>query len=146
MDGEDSEREIMTFPERLVSTCHGNIIFSADQTSYPCSFTTMCCDAPCVRLACNGFVTPAQLRVFRFPFSIFVKHNIKPVFYFACTKKTASMCVSIVLNQYFGECLKVGGFFIFWIRVTSDFLQMVLISVTSRCSKRRCSIFFHTSY
>lgn len=57
MHREDSKREILTFPERVVSTCHRNIIFSADDTSYPCSFTMMCYDAQCVRLTCNGFVT-----------------------------------------------------------------------------------------
>lgn len=132
--------------EWLSTRCR-SIIFSADHTSHPCSFMTVCYNAQCVRLTCNGFVS--SVWVFRFPFRIFVKPNFKPVFYFACTKKKASACVNIVLNQYSGACLKVWVFFLFWIRVASDFLQMarVLISVTSRCSKTCCSIFvFHTSY
>lgn len=49
--------------------------------------------------------------VSRFPFTIFVKLNLKYVFYFTCIKKKASACVSIVQDQYFGACLKVFFFF-----------------------------------
>ena len=55
----------------------------------------------------------SSVRVFRFPFSIFVKPNFKPVFYFAFIKKKASVCVSILLNLYFSACLKVFFFFLF---------------------------------
>lgn len=100
MPRKDSKREILTLREKAVSTCLRNIIFSAYHASYPFSFMMMCYDAQRVRLACNGFVTPTQLWVFRFPFSTFVTLNL--CFALPVLRKRLQCVVSVVRNQYLG--------------------------------------------
>lgn len=101
--------------KRVVGASHRNII-SQQIIPHTLAHLWWCAMVPNVLgwLAMGLSLLHSLGWVFRFPFSIFAKPNFKLVLYFAYVKKKALACASIVLDQYFSVCLKVGFFCLFF--------------------------------
>lgn len=110
-------------PKRVVGTSHRNITSQQIIPHHTLAHLWWCATVPNVLgwLAMGLSLLQSLGWAFRFPFSIFAKPKFKLKFYFACVKKKASVCASIVLNQYSSACLKVGFLFFFFLNKCLSF-------------------------